>query len=138
MAGSVPERADRLPYAEADVTAALSAVRERCLALPETTERLSHGTPCFFVRDKKTFVYFHDDHHGDGELSIWCAAAPGVQEELVGAEPQRFYRPPYVGHRGWVAVRLYVDVDWDEITEIVTDAYRCVAPKTLVARLDTA
>ena len=116
--------------------AALEAVRERCLALPEVTERLSHGAPTFFVRGKKTFVNFHDDHHGDGELALWCAAAPGVQQELIGAEPDRFFRPPYVGHRGWVGVRLDVDVDWDEIAEIVADAYRCVAPKALVARLD--
>ena len=79
-----------------------AAVRRICLALPETNERLSHGAPCFFVRDKKTFVYFHDDHHGDGILGIWCAAPPGVQEQMVEAEPERYYRPAYVGHRGWL------------------------------------
>ncbi len=77
---------------------ALDALRERCLALPEVTERLSHGAPTFFVRDKKTFVSFHDGHHGDDVVSVWCAASPGVQAELVGAEPDRFFRPPYVGH----------------------------------------
>jgi hypothetical protein len=121
---------------DAEVAAALAAVRERCLALPEVTERLSHGAPTFFVRDKKTFVMFHDDHHGDGRLALWCAAGPGVQEELVRTEPERFFRPAYVGHRGWIGVRLDVAPDWDEVTAIVTDAYRVVAPKTLVARLD--
>ena len=114
----------------------LARVREICLALPEVTERVSHGAPTFFVRGKKTFVQFHDDHHGDGILGLWCAAAPGVQAELVRAEPDRFYRPAYVGHRGWIGVRLDVDLDWDEVAAICADAYRCVAPKTLVARLD--
>ena len=114
---------------------ALVRVREICLALPEVNERASHGSPTFFVRDKKTFVSFHDDHHGDGILGLWCAAAPGVQEELVRAEPDRFYRPAYVGSRGWIGLRLDVDVDWAEVAEVCTDAYRAVAPKTLVARL---
>ena len=120
------------------VERALREVRAACLALPEVTERLSHGAPSFFVRGKQTFVMFHDDHHGDGKLAIWCAAAPGVQEELVEAEPDRFYRPPYVGHRGWLGVRLDVSPDWAEVGEIVTDAYRAVAPKKLLALLDSA
>ncbi len=111
-------------------------VRARCLGLPEVNERLSHGSPTFFIRDKKTFVMCLDDHHGDGRLAIWVAAPPGVQATLVDEEPDRFFVPPYVGHRGWVGVRLDRDPDWDEIAQIVTDAYRVVAPKTLVARLD--
>jgi hypothetical protein len=114
----------------------LARVRRICLALPETTERLSHGARTFFVRGKKTFVMFHDDHHGDGRLAIWCAAPPGVQETLVGAEPDRFFRPAYVGHRGWLGLRLDRDLDWDEVEAVVEDAYRTVAPKTLVAQLD--
>jgi len=114
----------------------LERVRAICLALPEVTERLSHGTPTFFVRGKKTFVMYQDDHHGDGILGLWCAASPGVQAELLRAEPDRFYRPPYVGHRGWIGVRLDVDLDWDEVAAICADAYRCVAPTALVARLD--
>jgi hypothetical protein len=114
----------------------VEAMRRLCLALPETTERLSHGEPTWFVRDKKTFVMFANDHHGDGIVGIWCAAPVGVQEALVREEPERFFRPPYVGHRGWLGVRLDVDVDWDEMAGIVEDAYRVVAPKTLVARLD--
>jgi len=113
----------------------LPRLRELCLALPETTERLSHGEPTWFVRDKKTFVMYADHHHDD-RLAFWCAAPPGAQEEMVGAEPERFFRPPYVGHRGWLGVWLDVPVDWTEIGEIVTEAYRTIAPKTLVARLD--
>ncbi|WP_046470077.1 MmcQ/YjbR family DNA-binding protein [Allosalinactinospora lopnorensis] len=114
----------------------LDLLRTRCLALPETNERLSHGEPAWFVRDKRLFVTFADHHH-DHRVAFWCAAPLGVQEEMVATDPERFFRPPYVGHRGWLGVRLDVDVDWGEITEIVTDAYRTVAPKTLAARLDS-
>lgn len=123
-----------LPYTEADVDAALVEVRRICLDLPEATEKLSHSSPTFFVR--KTFVMFHDDHHGDGRLAIWCAAPDGAQALMVESEPERFFVPPYVGHRGWLGVRLDVDVDWNEVAAIVEDAYRTVAPRKLVAMLD--
>ncbi|HMR96182.1 MAG TPA: MmcQ/YjbR family DNA-binding protein [Microthrixaceae bacterium] len=123
-----------LPYTEADVDAALVEVRRICLDLPEATEKLSHSSPTFFVR--RTFVMFHDDHHGDGRLAIWCAAPDGAQALMVESEPERFFVPPYVGHRGWLGVRLDVDVDWNEVAAIVEDAYRTVAPRKLVAMLD--
>ena len=116
--------------------AALPRVRAICLDLPETTERLSHGAPTFFVRDKKSFVMFHDDHHSDGRLALWCAAPAGVQALQVDGEPHRFFSPPYVGHRGWLGVRLDVEVDWDEVAEICREAFRCVASKTLITELD--
>jgi hypothetical protein len=116
----------------------LRRVRDICLALPEATERLSHGSPAFFVRDRKTFVMYLDNHHDDGRLALWCAAPPGTQPELVAADPVRFFRPPYVGHRGWLGVRLDRDPDWKEIAEIVQDAYRQIAPKSLVSLLDAA
>ncbi|MEV4598650.1 MmcQ/YjbR family DNA-binding protein [Amycolatopsis sp. NPDC049253] len=115
--------------------APLDELRRLCLALPEATERLSHGEPTWFVRGKKTFVTFAN-HHDDGRLAFWCPAPPGAQEDLVRTEPERFFRPPYVGHRGWLGVRLDVDVDWAEIDHIVRDAYRLVAPKALAALLD--
>lgn len=113
---------------------ALAKLRELCLALPETTERVSHGEPTWFVRDKKTFVMFADHHHDD-RLAFWCAAPEGVQQELVAQEGERFFRPPYVGVRGWLGVYLDVPVDWEEIAAIVTDAYRVVAPARLAALL---
>ncbi|MEU1981364.1 MmcQ/YjbR family DNA-binding protein [Nocardia sp. NPDC019395] len=113
----------------------LPQLRRLCTALPETSERLSHGEPTWFIRGKKTFVTYSDHHHDD-RLGFWCAAPPGAQEAMVAAEPDRFFRPPYVGHRGWLGVYLDVPVDWSEIGEIVIEAYRTVAPKTLVARLD--
>ncbi|GAB3436120.1 MmcQ/YjbR family DNA-binding protein [Actinophytocola sediminis] len=111
----------------------LSRLRALCLALPEATERLSHGEPTWFVR--RAFVSYANHHHDD-RLAFWCAAPPGVQEEMVATDQERFFRPPYVGHRGWLGVYLDVAVDWVEIGEIVTEAYRTVAPRTLVARLD--
>jgi hypothetical protein len=114
----------------------LTRLREVCLALPEVTERLSHGSPTWFVRGKKTVATYVDNHHGDGRLAIWCPAPPGVQGALVTEEPDRFFVPAYVGHRGWLGVRLDRDLDWDEVAGIVEDAYRLVAPKKLVTELD--
>jgi hypothetical protein len=110
----------------------LQRVRELCLALPETSERLSHGAPTFFVRGKRSFVTVLTDHHGDGRFAIWCAAADGMQRALVEADPERFFVPPYVGHRGWLGVRLDRGVDWEELAGIVEDAYADVAPASLV------
>ena len=115
---------------------ALERVRTICLDFPEVSERPSHGAPAWFVRGKKTLAMFMDDHHGDGILGLWCPAFPGVQAEMVEAEPERFYRPPYVGPSGWLGIRLDRDVDWAEIRSILTDSYRKVAPKTLAARLE--
>ena len=109
-------------------------LRRLCLALPGTTERLSHGEPTWFIRDK-TFVNYADHHHDD-RLAFWCAAPAGLQQSLVSSDPARFFVPPYVGHRGWLGVYLDVPVDWDEIKDIVEDAYRMVAPQRLIAELD--
>jgi hypothetical protein len=116
--------------------AILARLREVCLALPEVTERLSHGSPTWFVRGKKTVATYVNNHHGDGRLAIWCPAPPGVQNALVIEEPDRFFVPAYVGHRGWLGVRLDRDLDWDEVAGIIEDAYRQVAPKRLVGELD--
>jgi hypothetical protein len=113
----------------------IGKLRRLCLALPEVTERLSHGEPTWFVRDKTSFVTTADHHHDD-RVAFWCAASDGVQEDLVEGAPDRFFRPPYVGHRGWLGVYLDVPQDWDEIAALVADAYRCVAPSRLVAALD--
>lgn len=114
---------------------ALEQVRELCLGFPETDERLSHGAPTFFVRGKRAFVMYMDDHHGDGRLALWCNAPPGAQEGLVHADRRRFFVPAYVGTRGWIGVRLDVAVDWDEIAGLIEDAYRMAAPKGLANRL---
>jgi hypothetical protein len=116
---------------------AVERVRAICTSFPEVTERLSHGAPSFFVRDKKTIVMCVDNHHGDGIVGIWAAAPIGDQEALIAEDPERFFRPPYVGPRGWIGLRLDRPVSDLELAEILETAYRCVAPKTLVAKLDT-
>ena len=131
-----PTPREDLPYTEADVAEAADRLRGICAGLPEVTERRSHGAITFFVRDKRTVGYLTDDHHGDGRLALVCAAPGGAQDDLIRQEPERFFRPPYVGHRGWIGVRLDVDVDWDEVAAIVVSSYRCIAPKTLVSQLD--
>jgi len=123
--------------ARAEVADPLALLRGLCLAMPEATERLSHGEPAWYVRGRKTFVTYADHHHDD-RLAFWCAAPEGAQAALVAADPERYFVPPYVGGRGWLGVRLDVPVDPDEIAELVADAYRVVAPRTLVARLDGA
>jgi|HubBroStandDraft_6_1064221.scaffolds.fasta_scaffold190407_2 hypothetical protein len=103
-------------------------LRVICLAFPEVTERPSHGAPTWFVRDKSSFVtLWADGHHANQFPHLWCAAPPGLQQELTASEPARFFRPPYVGGRGWVGVRLDGDVDWAEIAELCQDAYRVVS-----------
>jgi hypothetical protein len=113
-------------------------VRAICLALPEVTERPSHGAPAWFVRGKSAFVTLWAEGHHDQEFPhLWCAAPPGAQAELTAADPGRFFRPPYVGGRGWIGVRLDVaGTSWQEIAELCEDAYRAVAPARLVAELD--
>ncbi|WP_026423077.1 MmcQ/YjbR family DNA-binding protein [Actinokineospora inagensis] len=119
-----------------DIQIGLRELREICLAMPAATERISHGSPSWFVRDKKMFTTYAHNHHDSNRIGFWCPAPPGVQAELVAEDPERFYRPPYVGHRGWLGVYLDVDVDWAEIAEIVDEGYRVIAPKQLVAELD--
>jgi hypothetical protein len=100
-------------------------VRAICSALPETSERLSHGEATWFV-GKRSFATSADRHHDD-RRSLWLAAPPGAQETLAEADPTRFFRPPYVGHRGWLGVYLDVPVVWDELESLVRDAWTVVA-----------
>ncbi len=110
----------------------LDLIRGICLGLPETSERLSHGAPTFFVRGKRSFVMVLTDHHGDGRFAIWCAAPEGMQRLLVEADPERCFVPPYVGHRGWLGFRLDRGFAPDELAGILEDAYAAVAPKKLL------
>src|SRR5436305_1613487 len=110
----------------------LERIRAICLGLPETTERLSHGSPTFFVRDKRAFLMVLTNHHGDGRFAIWCAAPDRMQSMLVDADPEKFFVPPYVGHRGWLGVRLDRGVDWNELAGIAEDAFAEVAPPRLL------
>jgi hypothetical protein len=111
----------------------LDRIRALCLALPETNERPSHGAPCFFIRDRRAFAMYLDDHHADGRLALWCAAAEGMQEVLVDNAPEHYFVPPYVGHRGWLGVRLDRGIDDDELAGVIEDAWLAVAPARLAA-----
>ena len=115
---------------------ALARWREICLALPEVTEKVSWGDVLTFRVSDKIFAQYEDNHHGSGRVEMWCKAPPGAQEVLVGAEPERFFVPPYVGHHGWIGVRLDVPVDWGVVAGLVADSYRMTAPKRLAALVE--
>jgi predicted DNA-binding protein (MmcQ/YjbR family) len=110
----------------------IDQLRKICLALPEAEEKEAWGDPTFRVRDK----IFAMEKRGDGRDSVWCKAPPGSQMVLVGADPERFFVPPYVGSKGWVGVRLDGKPDWEEIAKIVARSYRLVAPKRLAGFVD--
>jgi predicted DNA-binding protein (MmcQ/YjbR family) len=107
-------------------------LRSICLALPEAQEKIAWGDPTFRVRDK----IFAMEKRGNGRISMWCKAPPGSQATLVGADPETFFVPPYVGPKGWIGMRLDREPDWNEVAEIVRRSYRMTAPKKLSAVLD--
>ena len=109
--------------------APIDRLRAICLALPEAREKEAWGDPTFRVRDR----IFAMEKRGDGRISVWIKAPPGSQAVLVGADPARFFVPPYVGHRGWVGIRLDTAPDWDEVAVLVRRSYRMTAPKRLAA-----
>ena len=113
----------------------LDRVREFCLSLPETSEKLAWGAPTFRVNDK-LFCHYRLNHHGDGRTAIWCKAPPGAQELLIESDPERFFKPPYVGPSGWIGVRLDRPGAWSEVEELLEESYRMTAPKKVLALLD--
>jgi hypothetical protein len=112
-------------------------LRQLIFALPETSEKLSHGAPTFWG-GKKTFASFHLDHHGDGRIGLWLKLPPGAQASLVESDPERFYVPPYVGPSGWVGINLEGKVDWGMVAGLLEEGYRTVAPKRAIAQLDAS
>lgn len=111
---------------------AAERLRGICLALPEATEKTAWGDPTFRVRDR----IFAMLKRGDGALSVWVKAPDGAQEVLIGANPALFFRPPYVGHRGWIGLRLSRVGEWGEVEAHVRQSYRMVAPRRLAAHLE--
>jgi hypothetical protein len=107
----------------------LQRVRRICLALPETMEKLSHGEPTFFVR-KKVFAMFSNNHHNDGHIALMVPAAIGIQQMLIEASPEKFYKPPYVGVRGWVGIELDRIKD-EELAFHIHEGWRLIAPPSL-------
>lgn len=113
----------------------LEKVRAIIEAWPETSEKLSHGAPTWWG-GRKTFATYHSGGYDDGKRAVWIKAEDGAQEALVEGDPERFYRPKYLGPSGWVAVRLEGEVDWDMVRELLLDGYRLVAPKRALKLLD--
>jgi hypothetical protein len=105
----------------------LRRLRKICSALPETSERLSHGEPTFFV-NKKVFAMFANNHHNDGHVAVWIPAAPGVQGMLMSTAPEKYFKPPYVGVGGWVGVELD-QVDDEELACHIREAWQLIAAK---------
>jgi hypothetical protein len=103
-------------------------LRKICMSFPQTTERLSHSMPTWFFKDKRSFLsLMMRGHHQNQFPHFWCAAGPGVQEDLISSAPDQFFKPPYVGSRGWVAVRLDRKPDWAIIERLCAGAYRVVS-----------
>jgi hypothetical protein len=113
-----------VPYSRALVASRLAEVRAICRKLPEVTERSSHGSPGFFVNDKRPIAYFCDDHHGDGRLALWCAAPDGAQAMLVDSDPEQYFAPPYVARLGWVGVRLDRGIAANEVAMMLESAHQ--------------
>lgn len=109
----------------------LERLSEICLSLPQAV-REDKGSHAAFSVSKKVFVYYLNDHHGDGIVGFCCKVLPGENEQLIASNPQKFYLPAYVGPRGWVALRLdRRTVDWTEVKELVRCSYLLTAPKRL-------
>ncbi|MEL6183594.1 MAG: MmcQ/YjbR family DNA-binding protein [Myxococcota bacterium] len=120
-----------------DDEAVLARLRELIEAWPETFEKLSHGSPTWWG-GKKTFAMFHNGSYDDGAPSVWFLAPEGAQEALIASNSDLFYRPKYLGPRGWVGMRLRADTDWNEVRGHLLRGYRMVAPKRALAALDGA
>jgi hypothetical protein len=113
----------------------IERLRKICLALPETTEKEAWSEPTWRVKGKM-FAQLDDHHHGSPHCALWLPASIEAQEALVAADPARYFRPPYVGHKGWVGVVLDTGPDWKTVAELVREAYRRIAPPRLAAQLD--
>ncbi|MCB8946680.1 MAG: MmcQ/YjbR family DNA-binding protein [Ardenticatenaceae bacterium] len=113
----------------------IERVRQICLTFPETVERPSHGEPTFFVRGKKVFAMFANNHHGDGRIAVWLPASPGLQEVLVETQPETFFKPPYVGVRGWIGIELNQISD-EDLQFYIRSGWFLIAPKKLQAQFN--
>ena len=111
----------------------IERVRRICFSFPETTEKISHGEPTWFVR-KKVFAMFSNNHHHDGHIAVTVPAAIGIQEALIKASPQKFYRPPYVGVKGWIGIEV-PKVSDDELAAHIGEAWKLIAPPKLQASI---
>lgn len=110
-------------------TEQIERVRRICLSLPGTWEKLSHGEPTWFA-GKKVFAMFSNNHHNDGHVAVVMPAAIGIQEMLIKKSPKKFYRPPYVGVRGWIGIEVGRVTD-KELSLHLKEAWQLIAPRKL-------
>jgi hypothetical protein len=123
----------KLPRGRSEAEA-IKRLRAICLALPEVTEKIAWGEPTW--RAGKIFAQMDTHHHGADHIAVWLPARPGVQEALIEEYPEHCFRPPYVGHKGWIGVRIDRDPDWNVVAGLVREAYREVASPRLVTRME--
>ena len=108
----------------------IDRVRKLCLALPGSSEKLSHGEPTFFVA-KRVFVMVANNHHSDGHTAIWIPAPPGAQAAMIAEAPEVYFKPPYVGVKGWVGVELTRIAD-EDLATLIHQAWKLTSPKALL------
>lgn len=121
-----------MPVTDAEIVGRLRAL---CMALPDANERLSHGEPTWFAGKGKVFAMLDNRHHGAEHVSTWLPLPPGRQAELLARDPEGYFKPPYVGHKGWVGVVLDREPDWVHVTDLIQEAFLHVAGKRLRERL---
>ena len=112
---------------------ALEKVRAAALELPETSEKLSHGQPTFFVAGKQ-FAQFRDNHHGDGRMVV-CVKTSSLDEQamLLESNPEIYSKPAYLHHAGWISISLRgPDVDWDHVADRIAISWELAAPRRLL------
>lgn len=120
-------------------SSATSSPLERTRAViskwPETSEKISHGSPTWWG-GKKTFASFHDNHHGDGRVALWVKAPLELRDDLVATNPAGLFVPPYVGPSGWIGIELDGSVPWTVIEDMLLRGYKMVAPKRALRALE--
>jgi predicted DNA-binding protein (MmcQ/YjbR family) len=117
----------------AESRALIAKLRPICLALPEATEQIAWGEPTWRVHGR-IFAMLDDHHHGSGHVSVWLAAPDGAQSALIEAEPEHIFRPPYVGHNGWIGVTLDNDPNWAMVEALIAQAHALIAARKKPAR----
>lgn len=121
------------PRKYSDANPALARLRAICLAMPETSEKEAWGE-CTFRVAGKMFAMTDNNHHDSGHLAVWIKAPPSAQTRLIAEDPERFFKPPYVGHKGWVGARLDLKPNWRDLAAILTDAYLMTVPPAKTKR----
>ena len=108
------------------------------MALPQVEEKVSHGSPCWRVADKRMFAYFWHNHHGDG-ITALLVKTSGIEEQemLIEMDAEIYFKPPYLGPSGWIGVRLDQDTtDWDLVEHRLRESWRLAAPPKLAVMME--